>query len=433
MAAGLAEPAAVRVPGAAGPGRADGSVSTSRVRDDAAPARRTIAFVGATLSFAVAYLVSSAPVPLYATYQRELGLTNADLSLSSVAYFVGTLVSLLVLARLSDHVGRRPAGLAAMALTALGCVLFAGPWLGPAFMAARFVQGLSCGLASSALGAYVVDTAPGRLAPVVTGSAPMIGLAAGSFGSGACAQLTGSTSTFFVGALALLVVCAALLLVGAESVPRTPGALRSLVPRARVPRSAMRLLPAAVPVFVGTWAVGGFFQAFSAPMAASCLGSDSMLVAAAVFACLQAPNVLGGMLSGRMGARTAQLVGMVAFLACCVAIAATLAAGLVGAFLVATACAGAAWGLAYTASMGPVVDRAGAAERAGTLSAIYLVSYAGAAVPNLVVGRLFAGAGLVQVAWGYVALVAVALLVLIGARLFSRRGAYPTRMERHSN
>ena len=69
---------------------------------------KLIGFIGAFISFAVIYGASSAPIPLYSMYIEEIGLTNGQLSMSSALYFIGTVVSLLTFARLSNHLGRKP-------------------------------------------------------------------------------------------------------------------------------------------------------------------------------------------------------------------------------------------------------------------------------------------------------------------------------------
>lgn len=60
-------------------------------------------------------------VPLYDTYRSENGVTNTDLSLVAVAYFVFAVFGLVVLGRLSNHVGRKAMSIGALAVAAAGC------------------------------------------------------------------------------------------------------------------------------------------------------------------------------------------------------------------------------------------------------------------------------------------------------------------------
>src|SRR3954467_2356211 len=153
------------------------------------PPSRTLGFVGASTSLVAVFAASGSPLPLYESYRRADGLSAADLSLTAVAYFAGAVLALLVLGRLSNHLGRRPVPLAALVLAGAGCLVLIEVHGTGTLVTGRVLQGLACGLASSAVAAYVVDTAPAAsprwLAATVTAGAPMIGLTLGALGSGA--------------------------------------------------------------------------------------------------------------------------------------------------------------------------------------------------------------------------------------------------------
>ena len=111
--------------------------------------RRT--FVVASASLVAVFAASAAPVPVFNVYRAENGLTTADLSLSVVAYFAGTIIALLCLGRLAHHLGRRPVGLATLLTMIAGSlVLLDVTGLG-ALVAGRFLMGVGAGLASRAL------------------------------------------------------------------------------------------------------------------------------------------------------------------------------------------------------------------------------------------------------------------------------------------
>lgn len=373
--------------------------------------------MGATCSLAVVYAASSAPIPLYTMYRQAIGFTSADFSLSAVAYFAGTVLALLMFARLSNYLGRRPVTLATLGLTVIGCFIFAYIRNVPMFLIGRFIQGIACGLASSTITAYVVDNAPSTpswIGAAVASGAPMIGLAAGAFGSGALKEYgSGSLALVFGILIAVLGGCAMLIAASPETVVRTKGVVASIVPQIRVPQKIRYLLPAATCTFVGTWAIGGFFQAFSSSMAAEQLHTTNTIVAAAVFACLMAPNVIGGSLAGRLKPEAAQRVGMSAFCLCFAAILASLKVGAVIPFLMASVFAGVGWGAAFTGSMRGLLGQTTQADRAGVLSAIFLISYSGAAIPNLIVGRIASSFSLFEIAEGYGLLVAAACIMTL--------------------
>lgn len=391
----------------------DSTSATAAIKQN----RRRMGFIGATCSLAVVYAASSAPIPLFSTYRQILDLTSGDLSMTAVAYFVGCVIALLMFARVSNYIGRRPVALATLGLAAIGCLTFIYIHNAPMFLIGRFIQGFACGLASSTIAAYVVDNAPDSpdwIGAAVTSGAPMIGLAAGAFGAGGLKESgSSSLSMIFVILIALLTFCAVLIAVSPETVTRTRGVVASIVPQIRIPQKIRYLLPAAICTFVGTWAIGGFYQAFSSSMAAELLHTTNTLVAAAVFACMMAPNAIGGSLAGRLKPDVAQRIGMSAFFLCVVAILVSLKVGAVIPFLTVSIFAGVAWGTAFTGSMRGLLDKTSQKDRAGVLSAIFLISYSGAAVPNLIVGRLASSFSLFEIAVGYGLLVAVTCIITL--------------------
>jgi MFS family permease len=384
-----------------------------------APSR--IGFVGAACSLVAVFAASASPIPLYELYRRTDRLSHADLSLTAVAYFVAVMAALVVLGRLSNHLGRRPVALAALAITAAGTLVLTEVHSVVPLTAGRVLQGIGCGLASSALAAFIVDSAPQSpkwLASAVTTGSPMVGLTLGALGSGALAEYGPAPRTLiYLVAVGVLLACAALIVAARETVPRKPGAVGSLRPQVRVPTSARGLLPAASATFVATWALGGFYQAFGPSVAADQLGTTNTLIAAVVFASLMAPSAIGAPLAGRTTPARAQRIGIVVFFGGVVAILLSLHGGAVVPFIIASAVAGAAQGVTFAGSMRALLAHATAAERAGVLSAIYLISYGGAAIPGLIAGQLSRSLSLFDIALGYGALATLACgITLVTAR-----------------
>src|SRR3954469_23319154 len=269
-----------------------------------------LGFAAAACSLVAVFAASASPIPLYELYRRADGLSHADLSLTAVAYFVAVMAALLVLGRLSNHVGRRPVALAALAVTAAGTLVLTDVHSVAPLITGRMLQGIGCGLASSALAAFIVDSAPASqasLASAVTTGSPMVGLTIGALGSGALAEYGPSPRTLvYLLAAGALAACAVLILAARETVTRAPGAVASLRPRISVPPAARRLLPAATATFVATWALGGFYQAFGPSVAADQRATTNRLTAAVVFASLMAPSAIGAPLAGRTPPAMAQ-------------------------------------------------------------------------------------------------------------------------------
>lgn len=102
------------------------------------------AIVG-TVALVTVFAAASAPIPLYATWQQQLGLSASDVSMTIVMYLFGVLSVLFFAGSLSDASGRRPTVGSALACGVAGCLLFIGLSSGPMLQFARFVQGVSCG------------------------------------------------------------------------------------------------------------------------------------------------------------------------------------------------------------------------------------------------------------------------------------------------
>jgi MFS family permease len=380
-----------------------------------------LGLIGATATFAAVFAAAASPIPLYSLYRQVDGLTYSDLSLTAVGYFAGAVTALLVFGRLSNHLGRRPVSLLSLGLAAVGCLILLDVPSAAPLIVGRVLQGLACGLASSATASFIVDNAPANppwLAAAVSSGAPMIGLTVGALGSGALVEYGPVPRMLpYLAVMAVLFACAALIAASRETVRRSPGALASLRPKLMLPKGARRLFPVAACTFVATWALGGFYQAFGPSMATDQLGSTNALVAAAVFASVMAPSAIGGPLAGRVSPAAAQRIGMVIFCLAVVGILLSLRTGSVLGFLFASACAGAAQGATLTGSIRALLGGAASGDRAGVFSLIYATCYSGAAIPSLIAGQLSRTMSLLQIVTGYGILAALACCItLLAAR-----------------
>ena len=376
---------------------------------------RSVAFVAAAGSFVFVFATAGTPIPLFNTYRAADGITKGDLGMVSVGYFVAAAFALLVLGRLSNHLGRRPVALAALASSLLSCAVLVSARGLLALLVARILQGLACGLAPSALGSYVVDTAPTRprwLPAVITGSAPMVGIPLGALTCGALVEYGPSPRTLiYVVTSTLLAACATLVAMSPETMARRAGAMASLRPRLQAPAGSGRLLVAAGAAFVATWSLGGFYQAFGPSVVAEHLRTTSPLVAATMFSSVMILNPVGGPSTARLGQRAALRLGMVLFVLALVCILVSLHAGAFVPLVTASLVVGLAQGAASTAGIRALLASAGPAERAGLLSTIYLVGYSGAATPGMIAGALASRIDLFRIAIGYAVLGTIAALV----------------------
>src|SRR3954470_15156713 len=197
-----------------------------------------LAFLSAVVSLVVSFAAAAAPIPLYNIYRAEDGFTNAGISMAVVAYAVGTIAALLVLGRLSNHLGRRLTAIASLGLLLLGCLLLLNVHDIGTLLAGRLLMGIGTGLASSSLTSYIVDAAPSRpawLASVASSQGPMLGLTVGAIASGALVQFgPWPRDLIYLVCVGSLMVSAALITISPETATPTPGAWQSLVPRVRL-------------------------------------------------------------------------------------------------------------------------------------------------------------------------------------------------------
>ena len=140
------------------------------------PLLRLLGLASITVSLLAA---SSAPTPLYATYQAAWGFSALTTTVVFGVYAITFLAALLTAGRLSDHIGRRPVLLAGIAGQVLALAVFVEAHSVAALLAARTVQGMATGRAISAVGAGMLDVDQTHGA-VANATAPGLGTASGA-------------------------------------------------------------------------------------------------------------------------------------------------------------------------------------------------------------------------------------------------------------
>jgi MFS family permease len=375
-------------------------------------------------SLVVSFLAaSSAPTPLYAVYQREWGFSPITTTVVFGVYALAVLLSLLVLGRVSDHVGRRPVLLAALVAEAGAMVVFATAGGVAELLVARVVQGVATGVALAAVGAGLLDL-DRRRGTVANAVAPGVGTGAGALASGLVVQLLPApTHLVYVVAIGVFALQAVGVLLMRETAPRRAGAVSSLVPDVRLPRSVRGAALTVAPVLFAVWALAGFYGSLGPALVRELTGSTSSVLAGLGLFVLAGVAALSVFLL-RDAAPTVLMAGGVGALV--VGVALTLVAvdarSAVGFFL-ATAVAGVGFGSGFQGGIRMVLPLPRPHERAGVLSVLYMVSYLGLGVPAVVAGDLVVhGGGLLPTTREYAAaVIAAALLAAVGLA----RGARP--------
>lgn len=384
----------------------------------------SVAFVGMSATFAALFLAAGAPSPLLVLFQREWGFPAWQLTIAVSGYSFGLLAALLVTGRLSDHLGRRPVIIGALALELVSLVLFLGAHSIALVIAARVVQGVATGIATSAFSATVIEHAPEnrkRIAAVLTGVAPAGGLGLGALLAGATAELSADAGTIVFGALSALVIAGLVVTaLSAETVTPSTGALASLRPRLVVPRSARRDFTALAPLIVAAWMTATLFLGLAPSILRGVFGIDDELVIGAVAFAEPASAAIASILFARLSVSRSLLVSGAAMVLGAVIIVVGIAAASLPGLIVGGVLGGVGFGLSFSAALRRLAPHAEAHERAGLFAAVYTVSYLAFGVPVVVAGLLIAPVGLLAVAVGFGAAILLAAGLGLGAQVRRR-------------
>ena len=411
------------------PGLPDaGGLALAEVAPSRSPRLSDGVTFGLLASVVVSFLAgSSAPTPLYATYQAEWHFTPITTTVVFGVYAIAVLVALLVFGRLSDHVGRRPVLLAAIAVQMVALVLFATADGVGVLLLARVVQGLAAGAALGAVGAGLLDLNPVRGA-VANSVAPGVGTGSGAMLSALAIQfLPAPTQMIYLLLIAVLLVQFAGVLAMRETVTPAAGALRSLIPELGVPPVVRRAVITAAPILFAVWSLAGLYGALGPALVRSMSGSTSVVLGALGLFILAGTAALAVLLLRGQSAYRLAVLGAAALIAGVGSTLVAVAAGSLLWFFLASALAGIGFGAGFQGGIRTVVPAVAAHQRAGVLSVLYIVSYLGLGLPAVVAGFLVVHAGGVLAttrAYGIfvMALAALALLGLIGARRREGRG-----------
>ena len=380
--------------------------------------RSSLWFLAITLlSFLAA---STAPTPLYHLYQDHLQFSAATLTLIFGVYALSLLAALLTVGSLSDYLGRKPVIFTAVLLNMLAMLLFINAdsvaWL----ISARVLQGFATGMATAALGAALLDT-DRQQGPLVNSVAPLLGMAVGAMGCGLLAEFAPLPLqlTFWV-LLALFGLQALYVWRLPESVSAQSGALASLRPTLHVPVQARRALWRVLPINTATWALGGFYASLAPSLVRTATGSTSNLIGGATVAVL---TVTGALMIYTLRSRAADKVLWIGTSTLPVGVALILLAvhsASLPLFFIGTLVAGCGFGASFLGSLRSVVPLALPHERAGLMSAYYVLSYLAFCLPSLLAGNLTRAFGLVATTDGYGATLIFLAVVALSALMRQR-------------
>ncbi len=380
--------------------------------------RASLWFLAITLlSFLAA---STAPTPLYHLYQEQMQFSAATLTLIFGVYALSLLAALLTVGSLSDYLGRKPVIFTAVLLNILAMLLFiyadSVAWL----ISARVLQGFATGMATAVLSATLLDS-DRQQGPLINSVAPLLGMALGGMGCGLLAEFAPAPLhlTYWL-LLALFAMQAVFVWRLPESVTRQSGAWASLRPTLHVPVQARATLWRVLPLNTATWALGGFYASLAPSLVRTATGSTSNLIGGATVAALTVTGALMIYTLRNQAATRALQLGASSLPAGVALILLGVHSASLPLFFLGTLVAGCGFGAGFLGAVRSLVPLALPHERAGLMSAYYVLSYLAFCLPALLAGNLARTFGLVATTDGYGAVLMLLALSAMASLLRSR-------------
>ena len=397
--------------------------------------RRGFSFFVAAFCLITCFVTAATAIPMMAYWVNELQLSSSEVAMSVVSYFAGCVLTLILFARLSNFLGRKPVVISALSFGAIACYLFSVGQSASDLYIGRFLQGLSCGLATSACMSWVVDTAPPArawLGTAMTSAGPNIGLSLGTLLTGLIIEYNVLNPTLlFDACVALLIFCIVLAVLGTETMKLgTESIGQVLIPKIAIPARLRRLFILSITAFIGTWGVSSFFQGFSAQFAQIVFGETSVLLAAITYLLLIIPIAVFGLISGRFNPSKTLLLMSTGFLFGAGGVFLTLDMQSPALFMIFVVICGAAQGGTCCSGLKLLLMDATLRERAGLISALYLGAYVGSGIPNFSIGQLAKDVSMTTIANGFCLWIAVMWLIIVLSFILIKRKPTETEKKR---
>ncbi|MDX2972403.1 MFS transporter [Kribbella solani] len=345
-------------------------------------------------AFLTTMAFSTIPTPLYAIYQQRDGFPTYVITVIFASYAVGVMASLYLAGHVSDWLGRRRVALLAVLAEALSAVIFLVWPAVPGLLLARFICGVGVGVLTATATAHLSelrkiarpDEDPARSALI----ASMVNLGGLAFG-----PLVGGLLATYVDAplqrpyevfLVLLLISALGIAMVPETVERLEERPAYRPQRVAVPSSVRPLFFASAIGAFAAFAIFGLFTSLAPTFLAGVLHHTSRLLAGVVTFAVFIAGATSQVVFVRLS-RPAQLrLGLIAMSIGLVAVA---VGGLIPNlyfFVIGGVVAGAGVGLVFRGAVATAASLADPSSRGEVLAALFLIAYAGLAIPVLLIG-----------------------------------------------
>jgi MFS family permease len=301
-----------------------------------------------------------------------------------VAYVLGTLLILVALGDLSDHVGRRKVLALAVFCAAVSSGLFlAASGIG-LLIVARVVSGMAAGFATGTATAALAELQPRgdrAAAAVVASGSNMTGLGLGALVAGLFAEWvsipTHSVFWAYLGACALALAALAAI---PETVRHPDGVIR-LRPRLAVPPGMGAVMLGACLGVFAAFSVLGLFSSLVPTFLHGLLGVHNLaLIGGGSFLIFITAAISQGV-SARLPARRSVSLGVPLLLVCLGTVEGALYAKALSLFLVGTITGGVAVGFIFRGGLSELNRVAAPQNRAAVVSTFFAAAYVGLLEP----------------------------------------------------
>src|ERR1700733_11807389 len=335
-------------------------------------------FVAMAAAFAAFFVAAGAPTPLLPIYEANWHFPASMVTVAFGVYAIALLLTLLVIGSLSDHIGRRPLLIGALALELAAMLVFlVSPsisWI----IAARIIQGVATAAATSSFSAAILELAPDKrkhLAGVITGLAPAAGIGVGALFSGVIAQVSSSAAaTVWIIMAAVMLIALVFAIFAPETAARKPGAIASLRPHVSVPPAARSVFAVTLPSLIAAWLVSALFLGLMPTILHLKFGIDSPVVSGLAAFAEQGAGGATAVALSKMKPQRLVFAGGFAIVAGIALFIASITATSLPLLWIGAVVGGAGLGGAFTGTIRSLVPLVEAQQRAGLFSAIYLVS-----------------------------------------------------------
>ncbi|MFF0265923.1 MFS transporter [Kribbella sp. NPDC004536] len=345
-------------------------------------------------AFLTTMAFSTIPTPLYAIYQQRDGFPTYVITVIFASYAIGVMASLYLAGHVSDWLGRRRVALLAVLAEALSAAIFLIWPDVPGLLLARFICGVGVGVLTATATAHLSELRqiarpgedPSRSA-LISSMVNLGGLAFGPLIGGLLAQYVDAPLRRPYEIFLVLLLLSA---VGIALVPETVERLEERPAyrpqRVALPSSARPLFFASAIGAFAAFAIFGLFTSLAPTFLAGVLHHTSRLLAGVVTFAVFIAGAASQVVFVRMSRPHQLRLGLVAMSVGLVGVAVGGLIPNLWLFVIGGVVAGVGVGLVFRGAVATAASLADPSSRGEVLAALFLIAYAGLAIPVLAIG-----------------------------------------------